>query len=197
MLQFSNPTLTICEKDCHFKHVSNRKIKELDSRIAFIMSNQDEEVNNFQDYSDDLSAEIDLLSHELSLYEKNDDTENALKIIKKLRGKRKELQKVRNEVREYQKNMLTTMTNTDDKIIELYAEKAELLFDNITKNEFMDSATPLDIGIMRNINFYHQQAMIGVPEAEIKKKIEEDMKLFQTRNHERVRDIQNGETDSI
>lgn len=193
MVQFLDPVLTICNKDCHFKQVSNRAIKEINYQIVKKMRKQEEKVDDFTDNGEDIQVAINLLNEKLQAYQQMGNAEKIIETVDQLEEKHKELKKVRKEMRKYQKNMIDIMNKNDNQIIELYGKKAELLFDNITKKEFIDNCSPIDIGIMRNVDYYHQQALIGVSENEIKEKIEEDIKLFQTNTHEQITRTQNGE----
>lgn len=183
--EFTDITIKLCQKDCHFKRVTNETLtkfsekaeKEYNDTVkAYI-----DEVEMLDDKRQSLEKKIALKNRQVSIIENKADVtdeelDKVFSILEDVEKLEDELETVKagliglneqNNLREY-----------SAKVDELLAEKVETLLDGITAKEFLKESDPVDTIKARNLEKYYQLAIVGEREAKIVQEIKEDVDNF-------------------
>lgn len=183
--EFTDVTIKLCEKDLHFKRVTNETLtkfsdkaeKEYNENVKQYI----EDVELLDDKRESLEKKIALKTKQVELIESKDENsdegiDKALSILEEIDILEDELNTVKaglielgkqNPSKEYLK-----------KVDELLAEKVETLLDGITAKEFLTNSDPVDTIKARNLEKYYQLCIVGERESKIIQEIKEDVNDF-------------------
>lgn len=180
--EFTDITLDFCGKKCHFNRVTNQELTMFSEKAE---KDYDEIVKVWTDKSDDLVFEGEKIQKEIERLEERLNThklaeqpnvEAMLDIEDKIDKLDEKLNKVTVKIRKHRDD---SPINDYAKIIDrTLGEKAELLLDNITAQEYETLATTRDTVIARNLEKYYQMCMMGDRYKKIEVEIDDDMERF-------------------
>lgn len=183
--QFTDVTIKIAQKECHFKRVTNETLKEFSEKAEkeynetvkqFI-----EEVELYDDKRQSLEKKIALKTKQVEIIESKSDSsdeelDKVLGILEEIEHMEDELDLVKARLLELSQNNPSKdyMTKVDN----LLAEKVETLLDGITAKEFLANSDPVDTIKARNLEKYYQLAIVGERESKIVNEMKEDVDNF-------------------
>lgn len=176
--EFTDITLEICGKKCNFKHgIKNKDIKKFaKNKNITDMNEAYKKAMSLTEDVEEIVEEVNLLQEKKQIYQDIGESNEVLKIIDKIMGLRKKLQKKKEEMEKISEKY--DMNNMDELLTDILAEKAEFYLTNITKKEFIDNNTVIDIALMRQIDAIHISCVRGEDETEIMKEIESNIDSF-------------------
>lgn len=180
--KFTDITITVCDKECHFNRVTNHELtifsekaeKEYDAMVKTWTAKADELTLK----GEKLEKQISRKEKMMELIESQDDydVKELIALNKELTELDKQLNEVTTQILAHREtNPVREYSNVVDKTL---ADKVDLLLDNITAKQYLDLATPKDVVIARNLEKYYQMAMMGERAKKIEVEIEEDMARF-------------------
>ena len=183
--EFTDITIEMCEKQLHFKRVTNETLtkfsekaeKEYEENVkAFV-----DEVELLDDKRESLEKRIALKTKQVDIIENKSDAtdeelDKAFAIID-------EIDKLEDELEVVKAGLLDLSDNNPakdytKKVDELLAEKVETLLDGITAKEFLSNSTPVDTIKARNLEKYYQLCIVGERQSKIVQEIKDDVNDF-------------------
>ena len=183
--EFTDVTIKLCEKDLHFKRVTNETLtkfsdkaeKEYEETVKQFI----EDVELLDDKRESLEKKIALKTKQVELIESKEDAsdegiDKALEILEEIDKLEDELETVKAGLVELGKDNPTKEYSR--KVDELLAEKVETLLDGITAKEFLANSDPVDTIKARNLEKYYQLCIVGERESKIINEMKEDVNDF-------------------
>ena len=183
--EFTDVTIELCEKQLHFKRVTNETLtkfsekaeKEYEDNVkAFV-----DEVELLDDKRQGLEKRIALKEKQVELIEKkhdasDDELQKSFEIIDEIDKLEDELDVVKAGLLKL--NEQNPAKDYSRKVDELLAEKVETLLDGITAKEFLTNSDPVDTIKARNLEKYYQLCIVGERESKIIQEIKDDVADF-------------------
>lgn len=183
--EFTDVTIEICEKELHFKRVTNETLtkfsdkaeKEYDETVKDFV----DEVELLDDKRQSLEKKIALKQKQVDIIESKSDADDeewdkAFEIIEDIEHYEDELEIVKARFMELSKDNPTKTYSK--RVDELLAEKVETLLEGITANEFLKESTPVDTIKARNLEKYYQLCIVGEKKSKIIQEIKDDVADF-------------------
>ena len=183
--EFTDVTIKLCEKDLHFKRVTNETLtkfsdkaeKEYEETVKQFVEN----VELLDDKRESLEKKIALKTKQVDLIESKEEgsdegIDKALDILEEIDKLEDELETVKAGLIELGKDNPTK--EYSKKVDELLAEKVETLLDGITAKEFLTNSDPVDTIKARNLEKYYQLCIVGERESKIIQEIKDDVSDF-------------------
>lgn len=183
--EFTDVTIEICEKELHFKRVTNETLtnfadkaeKEYEDTVKQFV----EDVELLDDKRESLEKKIALKTKQVELIESKEDgsdegIDKALDILDEVDKLEDELETVKAGLIELSKDNPSKIYTK--RVDELLAEKVETLLEGITANEFLKESTPVDTIKARNLEKYYQLCIVGEKKSKIIQEIKDDVNDF-------------------
>lgn len=183
--EFTDLTIKIAQRECHFKRVTNETLTVFSERA-------EEEYNNtvkaFVDEVDKLDSEREALENKIALKQKqveiiekksdatDEEYDKVFSILEDIEDLEKELDPIKVRLIELGQN--SPNKEYSKKVNELLAEKVETFLDGITAKEFLKDSDPVDTIKAQNLEKYYQLAIVGEREAKIVQMMKEDVDNF-------------------
>lgn len=183
--EFTDVTIKICEKDLHFKRVTNETLTKFSDKAEKeyeeTVKNFVDEVELLDDKRQSLEKRIALKNKQVEIIEAKHDAsdeelDKVFHIIDEIEHLEDELDTVKVGLLELSKDNPTK--EYSKKVDELLAEKVETLLDGITAKEFLTNSDPVDTIKARNLEKYYQLCIVGEREAKIIQEIKDDVADF-------------------
>ncbi len=183
--EFTDVTIKLCEKDLHFKRVTNETLTKFSDKAE---KEYEETVKQFvddvellDDKRESLEKRIALKSKQVEIIENKDDAsdeefDKVFGILEEIERLEDELDTVKAGLIELGKDNPTK--EYSKKVDELLAEKVETLLDGITAKEFLTNSDPVDTIKARNLEKYYQLCIVGERESKIIQEIKDDVSDF-------------------
>ena len=183
--QFTDITIKLCEKECHFKRVTNETLTKFSDKAE---KEYNETVKSFVDdvelYDDkraSLEKKISLKTKQVEVIENKSDAsdeelDKVFGILEEIERYEEELETVKITLMDLSKD--NPIKEYSKKADELLAEKVETLLDGITAAEFLKNSDPVDTIKARNLEKYYQLAIVGERESKILNEMREDVDTF-------------------
>lgn len=183
--EFTDVTIEMCEKDLHFKRVTNETLtkfsdkaeKEYEETVKQFV----EDVELLDDKRQSLEKKIALKTKQVDLIESKEEgsdegIDKALDILDEIDKLEDELETVKAGLIDLGKN--NPSKDYTKKVDELLAEKVETLLDGITAKEFLANSDPVDTIKARNLEKYYQLCIVGERKSKIVQEIKDDVADF-------------------
>ena len=183
--EFTDVTIKICEKNLHFKRVTNETLTKFSDKAEKeyeeTVKNFVDEVELLDDKRQSLEKRIALKNKQVEIIEAKHDAsdeelDKVFHIIDEIEHLEDELDTVKVGLLELSKDNPTK--EYSKKVDELLAEKVETLLDGITAKEFLTNSDPVDTIKARNLEKYYQLCIVGEREAQIIQEIKDDVADF-------------------
>lgn len=183
--EFTDITIEICERQLHFKRVTNETLTKFSEKVEkeyneSVKSYMDE-VELLDDKREGLEKRISLKTKQVEIIENKEDAtdeelDKVFNILEEIERYEDELDTVKAGLIELgEKSPLKEYSKLLD---ELLGEKVETLLDGITAKEFIKESTPVDTIIARNLEKYYQLCIVGERDAKIRQEIKNDVEDF-------------------
>lgn len=183
--EFTDITIRMCERNCHFKRVTNETLtkfsdkaeKEYEESVkAFV-----DEVELFDDKRESLEKKIALRTKQVDIIEgkadaSDEELDKAFELLEEISHYEDELETVKTRLLELGQDNPTK--EYSKRVDELLAEKVETLLDGITAKEFLKESDPVDTIKARNLEKYYQLCIVGERESKIKQEMKDDVSDF-------------------
>lgn len=183
--EFTDVTIEICGKECHFNRVTNATLTafadEAETEYNETVKDFIEEVELFDDKRQSLEKKIALKQKKVDLIESKEESsdegiDKALEILEEIDHLEDELETVKARLIELSKdNPSKEYTKKVDKLL---AKKVETLLDGITADEFLKLSDPVDTIKARNLEKYYQLCIVGEKRSKIIQEIKDDVADF-------------------
>ena len=183
--EFTDVTIKICEKDLHFKRVTNETLtkfsekaeKEYEETVKDFVDN----VELLDDKRESLEKRIALKNKQVEIIEGKADASDEE--LDKVFGILEEIEKLEDELDTVKAGLLelgkeNPTKEYSRKVDELLAEKVATLLDGITAKEFLTNSDPVDTIKARNLEKYYQLCIVGERESKIIQEIKDDVSDF-------------------
>ena len=183
--EFTDVTIKICEKDLHFKRVTNETLtkfsekaeKEYEDTVKDFVDN----VELLDDKRESLEKRIALKNKQVEIIEgkadaSDEELDKVFSILEEIEKLEDELDTVKAGLLELGKENPTREYSR--KVDELLAEKVETLLEGITAKEFLTNSDPVDTIKARNLEKYYQLCIVGERESKIIQEIKDDVSDF-------------------
>lgn len=183
--EFTDITIKLCQKDCHFKRVTNQTLTDFSDKAEkeYDVTVKDfiDEVELLDDKRESLEKKIALKNKQVSLIEKKQDAtdeelDKMFSILEDVEHLEDELDTIKARLYELSKDSPTK--EYSKKVDELLAEKVETLLEGITASEFLELSDPVDTIKARNLEKYYQLCIVGEREARIRQEMKDDVDSF-------------------
>lgn len=183
--EFTDVTIEMCEKELHFKRVTNETLTKFSEKVEKEYNDKVksyvEEVEVLDDKRESLEKKIALKTKQVELIESKEEgsdegIDKALEILEEIDKLEDEVELIKIRLMEMSEDNPSKEYN---KILdELLAEKVETLLDGITAKEFLKESTPVDTIKARNLEKYYQLCIVGEKKAKIIQEIKDDVADF-------------------
>lgn len=183
--EFTDVTIELCEKDLHFKRVTNETLtkfadkaeKEYEETVKQFV----DDVELLDDKRESLEKKIALKTKQVELIESKEEgsdegIDKALDILEEIDKLEDELEVVKTGLLDLSKD--NPSKEYTRKVDELLAEKVETLLDGITAKEFLTNSDPVDTIKARNLEKYYQLCIVGERKSKIIQEIKDDVAAF-------------------
>ena len=183
--EFTDVTIKLCEKDLHFKRVTNETLtkfsdkaeKEYEDTVKQFV----DDVELLDDKRESLEKRIALKTKQVEIIEGKDDASDEE--LDKVFGILEEIEKLEDELDTVKAGLIELGKDNptkeySKKVDELLAEKVETLLDGITAKEFLTNSDPVDTIKARNLEKYYQLCIVGERESKIIQEIKDDVSDF-------------------
>lgn len=183
--EFTDVTIEMCEKELHFKRVTNETLikfsdraeKEYEENVKSFV----DEVELLDDKRESLEKRIALKTKQVNIIENKHDAsdeelDKSFAIIDEITKLEDELEVVKAGLLELSKD--NPAKDYTKKVDELLAEKVETLLEGITAKEFLKESTPVDTIKARNLEKYYQLCIVGEKQSKIIQEIKDDVADF-------------------
>ena len=183
--EFTDVTIQLCEKDLHFKRVTNETLtkfsdkaeKEYEETVKQFV----DEVELLDDKRESLEKKIALKTKQVEIIESKEDASDEE--LDKVFGILEEIERLEDELDTVKAGLIELGKDNPTKeyskrVDELLAEKVETLLDGITAKEFLTNSDPVDTIKARNLEKYYQLCIVGERESKIIQEIKEDVNDF-------------------
>lgn len=183
--EFTDITIKLCEKECHFNRVTNETLTQFadkaEKEYNELVKSFVDEVELFDDKRESLEKKIALKKKQVEVIENKSDAtdeeyDKIFGILEDVEKLEDELETVKVRLVELGKDNPTK--EYSNRVDELLAEKVETLLDGITAKEFLKNSDPVDTIKARNLEKYYQLAIVGERESKILNEIKEDVDNF-------------------
>ena len=183
--EFTDLTIKIAQRECHFKRVTNETLTSFAERAE---EEYNTTVKAFVDEVDTLDSEREALEKKIALKQKqveiienkSDATDEELD---KVFGILEDIEKLEEELDPVKSRLIELGQNSPNKeytkkVNDMLAEKVETFLDGITAKEFLKDSDPVDTIKAQNLEKYYQLAIVGEREAKIVQMMKEDVDNF-------------------
>ena len=183
--EFTDITIKIAQKECHFKRVTNETLTSFAERAE---EEYNTTVKTFVDEVDTLDSEREAIEKKIALKQKQVDViegkSNATdEELDKVFGILEDIEKLENELKPIRTRLIELGQNSPNKeytkkVNDMLAEKVETFLEGITAKEFLKESDPVDTIKAQNLEKYYQLAIVGEREAKITQMIKDDVDNF-------------------
>ena len=184
-MKFTKTGLELCGKMCTYSNCTQKEMLDHQKKI-------EEEHTKYEpmtEKSDELQTELESLVNEIKSKDTIIDTIGRMETpteetVKQLltyseeRSKlEKEKQKLIAKIKALDEEYRDEIEGVPERINELWAEHAALHLENLTKEEFLEKATPTDVEIVKQLTTIQEMSETGIPSKDIEKLIRDNVKL--------------------
>lgn len=183
--EFTDLTIKICQKECHFNRVTNETLTKFSEKAEEEYNNTVkafvDEVELFDDKRQSLERKIALKQKQVESIENKSDASDEE--YDKVFGLLEDIEKYEDELENVKVKLVELGQNSPNKEYakkanSLLAEKVETFLDGITAKEFLKNSDPVDTIKAQNLEKYYQLAIIGERESKIVQMMKEDVDNF-------------------
>lgn len=183
--EFTDLTIKICQRECHFKRVTNETLtkfaekaeKEYEEKVKTFVDEVDRLDNKRQSIESQLKVKYKLVETIEKKSEPSDkELDNIVGYLKDIEHLEDELETVKAGL--MQLNEDSPVQDYLRRVDELLAEKVDTFLEGITAKEFLKESDPVDTIKARNLEKYYQLCIVGEREAKIVQEMKEDVENF-------------------
>lgn len=183
--QFTDITVKLCQKECHFKRVTNETLtkfadkaeKEYEEKVKKFVDDVDLLDNKRQSLESKLKVKNQLVEVIQNKTEPSDDElDKVIATLEDIEQLEEELETVKMGLMDL--NEKSPVQDYLKKVDDLLAEKVETFLEGITAKEFLKESDPVDTIKARNLEKYYQMAIVGERESKILQEMREDVETF-------------------
>ena len=183
--EFTDVTIEICEKELHFKRVTNETLTKYadkaEKEYEETVKDYIDEVELLDNKREALEKKIALKNKQVEVIESKDDADDEE--LDKIFGILEEVEKLEDELETVKIGLMDLAEKNpskefNKKVDELLAEKVETLLEGITAKEFLTNSDPVDTIKARNLEKYYQLCIVGEKKSKIIQEIKDDVADF-------------------
>lgn len=183
--EFTDITIKICQRECHFKRVTNETLtkfaekaeKEYEEKVKTFVDEVERLDNKRQSLESQLKVKYKLVETIEKKSEPSDEElDNIVGYLKDIEHLEDELETVKAGL--VQLNEDSPVQDYLRRVDELLAEKVDTFLEGITAKEFLKESDPVDTIKARNLEKYYQLCIVGEREVKIVQEMKEDVENF-------------------